>query len=120
MNTPPTENSPAQTTLALVRDLLFASRITATARAQDAAVTVVREPGQLSQLTAARLLVDLNQPDALDAAIAWKSRTAGEVIGFVSHVDSAIIAQAKQGGLDRVLPRSQFVQLLPQLLTPDH
>ena len=101
---------------ALVRDLLFASKITAAGKAIGVSARIVRDPSQLAQLHATRLLVDLNQPGALEAAVAWKARTGGEVIGFVSHVDAATIARARDAGLDQVLARSRFVQHLPRLL----
>ena len=38
------------------------------------------------------------------------------VPGFVSHVDTATIAAAREAGIDQVLARGQFVQILPELL----
>ena len=63
--------------------------------------------------------MDLNQPGAIDAAGAWRGRAGGgaDVIGFVSHVDTATIQKARAAGIDRVMARSQFVQVLPELLT---
>jgi hypothetical protein len=105
--------------LALVRDLMFASRITAEARAAGTAVKVVRDPARLADEpggAGALLLVDLSLPDALDAAARWRAATGGEVIGFVAHVDAATAARARAAGLDRVLARSRFVELLAQIL----
>ena len=95
---------------------MFASKIRATAQATGAPVQVLREPGQLASAVGRRVIVDLNQPGALDAAIAWKGATGGEVIGFVSHVDTQIIQTARLAGIDQVLPRSRFVEVLPELL----
>jgi hypothetical protein len=111
------------TLYALVRDLMFVSRITSTARVQGVAVKVVRDPQQLAGEAApgaARLIVDLNLPGAIPAAAAWKAATSGEVVGFVSHVDAQTIQSAREAGLDRVMPRSQFVQVLPELLRPEN
>jgi hypothetical protein len=106
--------------IALVRDLIFASRITATAADVGTPVTLVRDPAKLAECTTgvagAMLMVDLNLPGAIDAARAWKHATGGTVTGFVSHVDTATIAAARDAGLDRVLARSRFVELLPALL----
>jgi hypothetical protein len=102
---------------ALVRDLLFTSRITATARATDVPITIVRNPADLQPTPARRLLVDLNLPAALEAAAEWKRLTGCPVTGFVSHVDADTIARARAAGLDQVLPRSRFVEMLPDLLT---
>ena len=111
------ETEPDQRTLALVRDLMFSSKITATARAQDTEVKILREPAQLQGEPGRRLIVDLNQPAAMEAAMQWKRASGGEVIGFVSHVDATTIAAARDAGIDHVLPRSRFVQILPQLLS---
>lgn len=102
--------------LALVRDLLFASKITATARATNTEVLVVREPGQLAEQMGRLLLVDLNLPGSIAAAAEWRQSSGSPVIGFVSHTDAETIEQARAGRLDRVLSRGAFTQLLPELL----
>ena len=103
--------------LVLVRDLMFSSRISAAARAAGVAIAIVRDPAQVSGARGRRLIVDLNQAGALEAAADWKAASAGDVVGFVSHVDSETIARARASGIDRVLPRSRFVEILPDLLT---
>ena len=105
-----------QPILALVRDLMFASKISATARALNVAVTVLRDPQSLAGQQSAMLLVDLNHPGALAAAVQWKQQGGGVVVGFVSHVDTDTIREARAGGLDRVSSRSEFVRTLPELL----
>jgi hypothetical protein len=114
-----TEPAEALPTLALVRDLLFASKITATAASLGTCVQLVREPGKLGGRPGRRLILDLNLPGAIEAAQAWKSATGGETVGFVSHVDTATIDRARAAGVARVLARSRFVELLPQLLAGD-
>jgi hypothetical protein len=101
--------------LLLCRDLLFTSKVTATARAIAIPLEVVRDPAQLPP-AGQRLIVDLNHPGALEAAAAWKTATSGHVTGFVSHVDTATIDQAKSAGFDQILPRSRFVQTLEDVL----
>jgi hypothetical protein len=103
--------------LALVRDLLFASKITATAASLGTCVQLIRDPAKLDAQQGSRLIVDLNLAGAIEAAQAWKGATGGEVVGFVSHVDTATIDRARATGVDRVLARSRFVELLPQLLS---
>jgi hypothetical protein len=107
---------PAAPIVVLVRDLMFASKIRATAQSIGAPIQIVREPAQLAGSAARRLIVDLNQPGALDAAVVWKGQTGGEVVGFVSHVDSQTIQAARLAGIDQILPRSRFVEVLPELL----
>jgi hypothetical protein len=109
------EETAALTTVLLCRDLMFVSKVTATARAAGVAVKVVREPAQLPA-EGAKLLVDLNQAGAIEAARVWRERTGGRVIGFVSHVDAETIAAARAAGLDQVLPRSRFTLDLELLL----
>ena len=111
----PDPTPPPPAVLLLCRDLMFVSKVTATARATGATVKVVRDPAQLPP-TGGRLFVDLNQDGALDAAVAWKRATAGEVVGFASHVDADTMGRARQSGLDQVLARSQFTAGLERLL----
>ena len=62
------------------------------------------------------MIVDLNLTGAIEAAAEWRKTGNRKVAGFVSHVDAKTIAQAKSAGIDQVLARSQFVQILPDLL----
>lgn len=102
--------------LIYIRDLLFSSKVTATARAENVPFKVVRDAPKLLETPAARLLVDLNAEGALETAIAWKQRQGGHVTGFVSHVNVAAIKQAKAAGLDRVMSNGAFTAQLPQIL----
>ena len=108
--------APQLPALALVRDLMFSSKITGTARALGTEAVVIREPGQLTTQQGRVLLVDLNLPGAIEAAAAWRACNAAvRVVGFVSHVDSDTIDKARTAGLE-VMARSGFVQALPDLL----
>ena len=102
--------------LALVRDLMFSSKIASAARELGIELRVIRDPAALGTSSGSKLFVDLNQPGAIEAARQWKAQTGGVTIGFVSHVDAATIAQAQEAGFDQVLARGQFTQLLPNLL----
>jgi len=102
--------------LALVSDLLFASRITAEAKAAGAQVQILRKPEQLDQAEGDLLLVDLNLSGATIAAANWQQKPGRRTVGFVSHIDSATIASAREAGLEEIMPRSRFIQVLPQLL----
>lgn len=111
---PPSALTP--TLLILCRDLLLGSRITAAAQSAGVAFRVVRDAAKLAGQTGERLIVDLNQDGAIDAAAAWKGVAGGEVIGFVSHVDAATIQRAREAGFDQVVARSAFVQRLPEMV----
>jgi hypothetical protein len=101
----------------LVRDLLFYSKIRSAAATAGVELKSVRDTLKLVDEVGAGLLVDLNQDGALQAAIAWRMRTARPVVGFVSHVDGETIKAARAAGIDRVLVRSQFEQNLPGILS---
>jgi AmiR/NasT family two-component response regulator len=105
-----------QVVLVLVKDLIFSSKIRATAQSLGVPVQIVREPDKLDGLAGDRLIVDLNQPGALEAAIRWREATRGCVVGFVSHVDKQTIDRAREAGLDQVLARSAFAERLAELL----
>lgn len=114
---PPPDAAPdAPPVLALVRDLLFSSRITATAGSVGVPIKVIRDPAKLAGVPGRRLLVDLNLDGAIDAAAAWQAARKAPAFGFVSHVDTPTIQRARAAGIDRVMPRSQFVQVLAELL----
>ena len=105
--------------VALVRDLIFSTKISSTAKSLGVTVSVVRDPAKLADAPpASRLIVDLNLEGALPAAVAWKTKTSGRVIGFASHVDTEVIRAARAAGFDDVVPRSEFTRLLPELLRP--
>lgn len=103
--------------VALVRDLLFSSKITAAARAKVVAVKIVRDPAKLAEQGGSRLIVDLNAEGHLEAAVAWKAKTDGEVIGFVSHVAGDAIAEAKRLGIDRVMSNGGFSTNVEAIVT---
>jgi hypothetical protein len=95
--------------LALVDDLMLASRVQA---GLEAAGHQVRVAGSLSEPVAADVIVcDL---DAVDlAAIA----SAGPpTIGFYSHVEVETRRNAEHAGIDLVVPRSRMARELPALV----
>src|SRR3954471_4910552 len=102
--------------LALVTDLMFGSRITAEAKAAGAQVQILRKPEQLDAAEGEVLLVDLNLEGAAGAAATWGQKSGRRVVGFVSHIDSAAIAAARDAGVQEIMARSRFIQVLPELL----
>jgi len=105
--------------LIFVRDLMFSSKVVATARAEGVAFRVVRDFSILIQTPAPRLIVDLNEPGRLEQAVQWKQAFGGHVTGFVSHVAADTIAAAKAAGIDRVMSNGAFAGSLPQVLRGD-
>src|SRR5437763_17011265 len=102
--------------IALVSDLMFSSRINAEAKAAGVQVQILRKPEQLNQAEGNLLLADLNLSGAAPAAAAWAAKESRRVVGFVSHIDAAAIAAAREAGVQEILPRSRSVQVLPELL----
>jgi len=120
--TAPTE--PAPPGLLLSDDLIFASRITGTARGLGLEVRQVRGAGPLAE-TAGKVgtrcvIVDLAYP-GLD--LPDLLRRLGEVcdppprvVAYGSHVDAAALHAAREAGCRPTLPRSKFVEDLPREL----
>jgi hypothetical protein len=55
---------------------------------------------------------------ATGAALKQDPALAGiPIVGFVSHVEGALVAEARAAGFDRVMARSAFFSSLPELLT---
>jgi CheY-like chemotaxis protein len=114
----------AATVVALVEDLIFLSRIRETAKAVGATVETGDTTNCLASIAKARpqaILLDLNSArlSAVDCVRALKADPATRqipIVGFVSHVQSDLIAAARAAGCDLVLARSAFSRQLPDLL----
>lgn len=102
--------------LIFIRDLLFSSKVVATARAEGVSFRVVRDFSVLMKAPAPRLIVDLNEPGRLEQAVQWKQAFGGHVTGFVGHVATDIIAAARTSGIDRVMTNGAFASALPAIL----
>jgi N-dimethylarginine dimethylaminohydrolase len=112
-------------TVAVVNDLVFESRLRATAEALGVRLRCVRTAADaeraLESPDVARLIVDLHweHGDALEVLRRFRRRRSdGVAIGFFSHVQTETKRAAQAAGFDHVLPRSVFVEQLPQLLRP--
>jgi len=101
--------------VALGRDLMFSSKITAEGRAAGVGVRIVRDPADLPP-DARLLLVDLALEGAIEAAAAWGRNCGRPVVAFVSHVDEQTIARARAAGLQNVMSRGGFTRQLPRIL----
>lgn len=107
----------AGSVLVFCDDLIFTSKITATARAKGIEAAVARTQDSL----VAKLLVgpvgcvivDLHNA-TLDWATLFPAIGSGrpKFVGFGSHVDVETLKAARRAGCDSVMPRSQFVAKL--------
>lgn len=102
--------------VALVLDLMFASRVRGAA--PDAVIT--RSPDSLLEAVGpgTRLvLVDLQAEGALDALRGLPGRTeAARVVAWGPHVMEDALEAAREAGADDVMPRGAFVKALPGLV----
>lgn len=114
--------------VALVPDLLFASRIRGAAAAAGVEVLTVGSADRLIEevrrLRPRLVLVDLEarHSDATEliARLRADPETAGvEIVAFGPHVNRERLQAARDAGASRVLARSAFVRELPPLLRRD-
>jgi DNA-binding NarL/FixJ family response regulator len=112
--------------LCVVDDLMFSTKIAAAAKAVQAQVAFERAASNvLSRIRAERpalVIFDLNssklQPIHTIAAIKSDAEIgATRTLGYVSHVQSDVIAAARSAGCDEVLARSAFSDKLADILT---
>jgi PleD family two-component response regulator len=112
--------------LAVLDDLLFASKIRTTAKQLGVTIVFARSPADalasMRQHRPSLVILDLNNPRTdplgivqsmkLDAALAG-IRT----VGFASHVQADVIDAARRSGVAEVMARSAFAQKLPEILS---
>jgi PleD family two-component response regulator len=112
--------------LAVVDDLMFASKIRSTASQLGIQLAFARSSGDA--LAAMRkdkpsvVILDLNNPrtDPLGIVAAMQrdpALAAIPTVGYASHVDAALIATARQTGVAEVLARSAFTTRLAEILS---
>src|SRR4051794_36085337 len=109
--------------LLLPDDLIFPSRITATAQAHGLAVTPARTAALLlalaEQAPPACVVVDLDNPGLDIEGLVRQLQAAPAppfVVAYGARVDAAGLRKAREAGCALVLPRSKFVEDLPTAL----
>jgi len=111
--------------LVAVDDLLFSSKIRATARQAGVELTFARSPeeviAQARATSPALVIFDLNSgktaPINTISALKAEPGLAGiRTLGFASHVHTELIAAARTAGADQVLARSAFAGTLAEIL----
>jgi CheY-like chemotaxis protein len=120
--------------IALIPDLLFASRVQSSLAGAGHEVELIGDPARVERSLAAAsddrgrgeaparpgherevLVVDLTQPDldgpALVEELSVRSELAHtRVLGFYSHVDTTMRERAERAGFDLVVPRSRMAR----------
>jgi CheY-like chemotaxis protein len=111
--------------IAVVEDLFFASKISATAEHLGIEISYARNvPAALEaarQKMPALIIADLHaqkcDPFSLARLLKEDEQLKKiELVGFFSHVQTALPREALAAGYDRVLPRSAFTKQLPEIL----
>lgn len=108
--------------VAFMDDLFFQMKVAETAKQLGIEFKVATNPDALRSLMESEpklVIIDLNarsQPLAAIAALrAEKSNT--RIVGFLSHLQRELAAEAQAAGCDEVLPRSRFTQNLASILS---
>jgi len=107
--------------VALMDDLFFQMKLAETARHLGVEVKVAATADALLPLldpAPKLLIVDLNSRSQPIAAIERlrAAKNGVRVVGFLSHVQTELAAQARAAGCDEVMPRSAFTQNLAAIL----
>jgi CheY-like chemotaxis protein len=114
-----------RTVLALAADLLFASRIRAAGSQTGARIILARSAADLVRLARESapdlVLFDFEtrgaDPGMVVATLKADHSTAAiPIVAFGRHDNLAAIEAARSAGADRVLARSSFVRILPDLI----
>ncbi len=114
---------PKISTLGLIRDILFRSRIDATAQALGKEVAYASDLEQArrkcGEIRPATVFIDLSDAAFTLPDVYKQIRAAvpeARLIGFASHVDLKTLNSARSAGFDLTLSRSEFTAKLPELL----
>jgi len=106
----------------LSSDLMFSSRVGASAKQLNLEMVLVVNVASLSNKLSADcrlVLVDMTLDGLNLPAVVKAAKTAApsaKVVAFGSHVDRAALADAAEAGCDLVLTRNQFNQQYAELL----
>lgn len=105
--------------LALIPDLLFASRVQAALGAGGHEVRLIMDQRQLGEHLpeADVLIVDLTSHDADPTVLGEPSDSRALTLAFYSHVDSEMRERAQAAGFDLVVPRSRMAREGSELVT---
>lgn len=106
--------------VAVLDDLMFRVKIADAAKRAGVAVEFVRdaEAALRNAPGASAVILDLNYVPA-DWIVQLKAAEATRpvpLIGYVSHVQTELIHQARESGCDNVMARSAFVQKLGEMM----
>jgi hypothetical protein len=108
------------TLVVAVRDLAFRSKILAAAERRAVPIRLAPRGTALADAVAglsnATVLADLGEPGMIEQVRAAKAGGPVRIVGFLGHLQEALMAQATEAGVDEVLTRGQFVARIETLL----
>lgn len=111
--------------IAAVADIFFAAKIRATAEHLELDVRFAKSVEAVIEATREELplliIADLHNEKCNPFKLAEQLKADEELrgvtlLGFFSHVQTALQQQAAQAGFDRIMPRSAFSKHLPEIL----
>ena len=116
--------------IAVVDDLMFASKISTVAKAVKVDVVFVRSAEQVllrvKEERPSLVIFDLNSTKLKPLETITAIKTNAELqsirtLGYLSHIDGDLASAARDAGADKVLARSTFSEQLPSILSsPNH
>ena len=112
--------------MCVVDDLMFSVKISTAAKALGAEIYFERSPDKVVERIREKkpslVIFDLNsgklRPMDVIATLKGDAELSGiRTLGFVSHVQADVIADARAAGIDEVLARSAFADRLGEILS---
>lgn len=102
---------------ALVDDMFFSSKLRATANNTGCEITFCSSSRDVPE-EAARVIVDLGATgfDPVLEIEGVKQKGARSIVAFGRHTDTGLMRRALEAGADEVIPRSDLVRRLGELL----
>lgn len=111
--------------IALVDDMFFIAKIRGTAESLGVSINFARSINAVCEMATKEppslIIADLQAQCCDPFELAERIRSDAHLktiplLGFFSHVQTALLQQAEQAGYDRILPRSSFSKNLPEIL----
>jgi DNA-binding NtrC family response regulator len=110
--------------VAAVEDLLFRSKISATAESLGVGVEFPRSPKKLLQSlneeTPDLLVLDLASQRFEPLSLLSEMDPEVPTVGFLPHVEKELAAEARQAGCKKVMARGAFTKELPRVLSGEN